>query len=543
MRQPTTSPARSPIQPSASAKKVYAPPPRGIDAFDIVVLIAFLSLSMWIVLVLIVRKTPEQVWTGTNGLYIGDQMQYLGWIRYSARHLLIGDPFVTTPSASAYLNPCLFISGLLARAGLGAWLAYLLWVPISAVALFFAVRALAHKLIDGTAQRRCALVIALFYVSPAAAIASVLHSEQSLFLTSFAREIWPGMYLWGYPLTAIAVASMVAALLSYARDRADGRLRGWAPCSALLCAWLQPWQGATILVIVVVSETYLWLRGSRNTMALPAVTLAATAAPLGYYLLLSHLDGTWALAGRVDRINSLPFWALAFTVLPLALCALFAYWRCPVRFEDVAVRVWPIGAFFVLWLMQLSGIGTFPKHALQGLSVPLAVLAVIGIGRLRRGDPAVRVILGSLVVALLVVPPLVWELDQATSTGVSTIFGAEPYLINKSEQAALTYLDRDPAGGAVLSTVYLGQIVPAETGRNTWVGIASWTPNYESRVDEANRLFLGQLTPSHAIHIVLSSRARFLLADCGHRANLSSALSSILESEQHFGCATLYQVK
>ena len=97
--------------------------------------------------------------------------------------------------------------------------------------------------------------------------------------------------------------------------------------------------------------------------------------------------------------------------------------------------------------------------------------------------------------------------------------------------------------GAVLSPVYLGQIVPAETGRNTWVGIYSWTPDYPMRVVRANQLFSGQLSPSASIDLVRSSGARFLLADCQHRFDLQSKLRSILQSEQHYGCATVYTIR
>ena len=56
-----------------------------MDAFDLVTLAAFLGVSMWTVGVLESQQTGLQSWTGTNGLYLGDQMQYLGWIRDSAQ--------------------------------------------------------------------------------------------------------------------------------------------------------------------------------------------------------------------------------------------------------------------------------------------------------------------------------------------------------------------------------------------------------------------------------------------------------------------------
>jgi len=91
--------------------------------------------------------------------------------------------------------------------------------------------------------------------------------------------------------------------------------------------------------------------------------------------------------------------------------------------------------------------------------------------------------------------------------------------------------------------VYLGQIVPAETGRPTWVGIYSFTPAYAERVDEATRLFSGQMTKVSAVSFVRSTGAKFVLSDCSHPQNLSSLLGSDLQATIHFGCASVYMVK
>ncbi len=419
-----------------------------------------------------------------------------------------------------------------------------MWVPVAAVALFLAARAYVHRLITGTARRRCALVLALFYLSPVAELAAHFHWNQLIFIQSMALVMWPGFYLWGYPFTAITIALMIGALLAYERDRRDGRVRLWAPTCALLCAWFQPWQGATVVVIVLVAEALLWRRNQRTFLALPATTVAAAAVPLGYYLLLSHLDASWALQGRVDFSQGLPLDDLLVTVLPLGFCAILAYRASRVTFQDFAVRVWPLGAYAILRFIQLAHVGTFPKSSLQGLSIPLAMLAVIGAGQLRLGLPAIaRVVLGAVVVAALIGPPVAWELDEARNIATPTVLGSAPFFISPSERDALNYLNMTPVKGAVLSPVYLGQIVPAETGRQTWVGRVSLTPHYQRRIMLADQLFSGKLSPSASVNLVRSTRARYLLADCQHRADLMPVLYPILQSERRFGCATVYTVR
>ena len=514
-----------------------------IDAFDLMVLVVFLALSMWTVAVLVAQETPQQLWTGTNGRYLDDQMQYLGWIRDSAEHFLIGNPFQTTESPRDFLNPGLAISGVLVRLGVGAWLSYLMWVPVAAVGLFVAARAYVRRLVARTAKRRCALVLALLYVSPVAALAARIHWNQLLYFQSFALEMWPGQYLWGYPFTAITVALMVGTLIHYERDRLVGRVRPCAPICALLCAWLQPWQGATVVLVVLVSEALLWRRDQRTSIVLPATTVAAAAVPLIYFLLLSHLDASWALSGRINFSQGLPSVDLLVTVLPLGVCAVLAYRGFPMTFQHLAVRIWPIGAFAILRFIQVAHVGTFPKHTLQGLSLPFAALAVIGAGRLRLGLPAnARAALGSVLVLVLIGPSVAWELNGARNFDTHTIFGSEPFYINPFEQEALNYLNTTPERGAVLSPVYLGQIVPAETGRKTWVGIISWTPNYQKRTLLANELFSGSLDSAKSVALIRSSHARFLLSDCQRNADLTKLLESVLVSARHFGCATVYQV-
>ncbi len=516
-----------------------------LDAFDSSVLAAFLLLSVLTVWTLMAKQSPQQLWTGTNGPYIGDQMQYLGWIRDSARHVLIGNPFRTTQSPNDYLHPGLAISGLLVRLGVSAWLSYLLWVPVAALALFAAARVYVRRLITGTAKRRCALTLCLFYISPMAELAARFHWSQLLLMQSLGLTMWPVSYLWGYPFTAVTVALMLIAFITYERDRNDGRVRPWAPACALFCAWLQPWQGAIVILVVVASEALLWLRQRQTPpLILASTTVGAGIIPLGYYFLLSHLDSSWALSGRVNFAQVLPSTDILLSVVPLGAGAVLAYSRSPGTFQDVAIRVWPFAAYGLLRFIQLAHVGTFPKDSLQGLSIPLAVLAVIGVSRLPLGLPSVaKVALGSVVVCALLGPPVLREVNAARALGVPTVFGPEPYLINPSESDALRFLNTAAGPGAVLSSVYLGQTVPAETGRRTWVGILSWTPNYNKRVVLAQELFSGNLTAPASVNLVLSSRVRLLLADCTSQANLSVLLEPIVQSVHRFGCAAVYTIR
>ena len=131
--------------------------------------------------------------------------------------------------------------------------------------------------------------------------------------------------------------------------------------------------------------------------------------------------------------------------------------------------LWPLAAFAVYLAV---GNGRF--HAFQGMSLPLAILAVRGWRRLgsRRG----LVTAAAAAVAVVTVAGLAYEIDTLTRS----IDGrTAPYTLRPDEARALRWLDGAPGEGGVLAPEYIGMAVPAWTGRRTWVGHHAWTPDYQ----------------------------------------------------------------
>ena len=56
-----------------------------IDAFDLAVVTVFVLVGLWTAVLLWAKSGPNHLWTGTNGRYLGDVIQYLGSIRSSYR--------------------------------------------------------------------------------------------------------------------------------------------------------------------------------------------------------------------------------------------------------------------------------------------------------------------------------------------------------------------------------------------------------------------------------------------------------------------------
>jgi len=271
------------------------------------------------------------------------------------------------------------------------------------------------------------------------------------------------------------------------------------------------------------------------------LTVVATGVPLLYYAYMSRKDASWELFTTLNRGDLYSWFAVAAAIGLLGVPAVLAYRHVGDTFQAVAVRVWPVAAIAVYAAMGITNKGTLPGHALQGLTVPLAVLAVVGFATVQFDLP--RVALAGLVLVLvgvLVVPGILRELHDARAVATNA---NSPFFVKDNEHDALEYLaDKDEPGG-VIAPVALGQVVPGLTARNTWVGLPSWTPDYALRVGVVDLLFSGKFAPPAAQQVVGDSGARFVLSDCAHRGvDLSAALRPILISTQRFGCATVYEV-
>jgi hypothetical protein len=314
-----------------------------------------------------------------------------------------------------------------------------------------------------------------------------------------------------------------------------------------LAATLHPWQGETLILLILVAELVrwrdlvLWWRTAQwRRLALPVLTVALTGLPLLYYLLLGHLDLSWKLA-RVQSKHAFPFTAIAIGIAPLALVALLGYrGRCESMLE-LLLRVWgPVA--IVIYVFSATGLSATPLHAFDGITIPLAVLAVKGVTRTSLGAlPRARLVAAGAI-AVGIVPANAYAL--ATAHTYVDPAGGNANFITHDEHAALRYLARNPDPGGVLTQFYLGEAVPGATGRRTFVGNCLWSePNCMPRSEAADALFRGQDTQAQAQALVRQSGARFLLASCAPHADLARRLGGLVVSTTHFGCAAVYELE
>ena len=514
-----------------------APPagrrPRGrIDRFELGVLVAFGAVSLWVLALDLFQVVVHgRVWTGTDGIYIVDQMQYLAWIRSASHHLLISNLFVLRSTPADYFQPAVAVSGGLAALGLAPSIALLLWKPVAVIATFVAFREYVHRTITGLWPRRLALLLSLFFGSFTIVYGSV----------SVLGDLFPGFLSWGYDFGLLALACMVGALLTYDRARA-GRRAAWLPgVLGALSSMLHPWNGEQLILLIVASELVLSRGVPRRgpQLKLPVLTLALTGLPLVYYLILGKADISWRLA-QLAGMHSFSLLSILIATAPLLIGAALAYRRRAASFLGLVTQLWPLAALAV-FLVSAAGFSAAPLHAFQGITLPLSVLAVQGV--LHRGWrrlPYVRWITAAVVLALTI-PATADELENARVLAAPTPGNAN--FILHDERRALDYLADIHQPGGVLTRSYLGATVPERTGRRTLIGDCLWSqPHCLQRSAFAQDLFDGEMTIAQARRFVRQSGAAFVLADCSTTADLRKLLRPMIISARHFGCATVYQL-
>jgi hypothetical protein len=530
-----------------------APARRGIDWFDLAVLAALAGLSMWVLVLDVYQVVAhDRTWTGTDGGYgLPDQMQHLAWVRDASSHLLVSNLFVLEDTPHNYLQPAVVVSAALAALGVPPWVALLLWKPAAVVMVFATVRTYVHRTVDGVGLRRAALVLALFFIGWGGLISRQLAepgSNTDLGWQFHTFDAWLAFWSWGYVFGLLSVATLAGALLAYGRGRAARRV-GWAaPTLAALTGWIHPWQGEVLILVLVVTEVVMAVRGDRPRLRVVAVTLLAAALPFAYYAGLRHTDPSWRAGQDIGR-HAWPIVMVLLTLLPLALPAAFTYRTRARTFLGSATRVWPLVAL-ALYLLNETPLGRGPTHILLGVTVPLAVLSVEGARWLSRRLHLRRAaVVGTALIAVLLIPPTLYAMKQRKDAlFLDAGVGGSANFVAPGERRALAFLDHDARPGGVIANVRLGTVVPALTGRHTYIGNYYWSRGYLDRLEFTDTLFNPKPERAsdfrRAVDRVTRMRAaRFVLADCRATADLRRELGPAVERAHRFGCATVYVLR
>jgi hypothetical protein len=476
--------------------------------------------------------TAHESMTGAAGPFPADQLQYLAWIRSSGEHVLAANGFDLGTGGHVFLQPMFLISGLLWRLGMDIAVSYLLWLPVTVAVLYIGFRRFIWDTLSEPMARAVTLVLALFFVTPA-----VLVAWTSTGLWTIAGELAPSSGLHGYFPGSIATGLLALFMVGLDRvldpppetGRVRGRYLGWTTAAGALMTWLHPWEGEVALLVILGLLLLARFRRSHLRLLVPAFGMAL---PLLYYLLLPRIDLAWKMAYlnspsiRPNPLLLIP--ALAPLVL-LGAPGLVGAERW--RPREQILWLWPLVALIAYFLTP--AVKDAP-HALEGMALPLLVLAARGWRRARL--PRWFAVAA---IALSTIPGLVYWFKLFHD---ALPYDPQALLLRADETKALAYLERTPAPGGVLASLRISAVVPAYTGRRTWIGEDTrWTPNYDGRFAAVSALFGEGLSSQAARNFLYQVGARYLLADCEPGFSVARP-EPLIVKQQHFGCVAVYQL-
>jgi hypothetical protein len=460
--------------------------------------------------------------TGGYGLHPGDQFQYLSWIRQAGEHGLIANRLDIGPAGHVFLQPMFLLSGIAWRAGASLPLTFLIWIPISALVMFAGFRAYVLRWFgdDGRAAA-AALVLAVFFSAPLTTLIDqlgMLPRSSRILLSLTSADVFAGRLTWGYPATALAMGLMAFSVLGTERiiessesgsasRRSLWRTVAWTGAAAALSSWLHPWQGATL--VLMIASLSAWARFRRPVWPL-SVVAAAALLPIVYYWVLPRIDPAWAIANRQNSLPWPPVWPIAVALGPLALCALLGVPLRPRTAGERLLILWPAVAVVTYVLVR-----SYPFHAMNAVTLPLAVLAVRAWPRLTRfrglHPLPCRWALALAAVGAVCVPGVVFSWRSLHAAFRSP---TPAYLLTATQRQALEWLQSHGKPGGVASEQIIGATVPVYTDRASWLGSDVWTRDSRKRNRLITRILTNMLPAKAARSALLHTGASYLLLTC-----------------------------
>jgi hypothetical protein len=462
------------------------------------------------------KATTSEQFMGLIGREnIDDNNVYLGLMRQAAEgHLLFTNNFTPEPNPPALFNFIYLALGRLAGAtGWSLDAVHRLFGAGSIVLLVLVTYAFIATAIRRPRYRRLALLLACFGVGFIwlARLAHRITGIESRTIDSWLVEMSVFHTMLVYPHFVFAAALMVASLLLLLRAERTGRLApalAGGVCGAVLAA-SHSFEAVVLLPAAVTWFLFDWMIRERVPAPRRWLCLGLiTALPLPVLLL-----NRWTLArepmwgnvvARLDFYTPDPFrLALGLGVSFFIVLLTFEGFLHPHRSAGERMAK--------AWLLVALALAYFPKfnwryHLLNGIQIPLAILATQGLRRtaframlLRRrrgaapwwwpvglrGRPGVLVAAG-LTVVLCCLSSVNLLLSYRYEAGQVT----EPTYMPTDEVTALDWMGREvPRDALVLSSYATGNYIPRLSGQRVFIGEDKLTESLDLRTADIDGFF------------------------------------------------------
>jgi hypothetical protein len=453
---------------------------------------------------------------------IPDHFQYFSWMRESRTQILVPNQLTPESSTPLLFNLLWWVLGRIeSLVGLSYATLYQITRLLAGAFTMIAVYWFCGLIFQNRGKRWTAFLVAVFasgigwlwvvykYLADVPNVPNpftIYTAEPNTFYTIMA-----------FPHFTIATG-LITVVFGYIllAQRSQNLRYAWVAAAVALFLSLQhAYDMFTIYGVIAMYGLLLWIRGRKFPVFMfktGIIVVLISVWPALQAFLITTADEVWR--GVLSQFDNAGAWTPPPYLLPflMGISWLLAIWaldiRTPWRERDdthLFLMAWFLSHFILIYIPL-----NFQIHLLSGWQVVIGVMATIGLyrrvlpllARLFKNLPPIRLAqVGTVLLLILILPTNLYLFGQRiidlrranneTSAPTTTIGGeAGVYFLTNGEVAAMQYLESQVASSdVVLSSLDIGQFVPALTGARSFLGHWAQTLDFYGKQKMVNDFF------------------------------------------------------
>jgi hypothetical protein len=442
-------------------------------------------------------------------LDVPDHGQYLSWWRSFQSTLLARNKLTPEPSQRVFFNLLWWMLAQVSRwTGLGYAAVYQAFRWIAGASFLWAVYRLIAQFVSQVIQRRAVFLLVTFGSGLGWLLVVAkytLTGGELLFpLDVYIAEGNSFLCILGYPHFAFAMTFIALTFEFIWRGWCEGRTRHMVTAGvlALLLGWMHAYD---LLIVYAVMGTFallVWWKRRAFPWRLfwgGVIVFALSCSGAVYSAILTTVDPLW------EKVLAQFANAGVYTPAPLHLVILFGFPLIVAVVAGIGLawkKRWSEENLFVMgWFVAGAALNYIPTdyqiHMLNSWQIPMVILATIGLfglapvvaTRIRNlnlsPDAAGRLVAAAFVLAVLPTNLYLWAwrfMDLARHD--------YPYYLSRDEVAALDWLrEHTSPDDVVLSSITVGQYVPALSGNTAFLAHWAQTVDFYDKSERVERFF------------------------------------------------------
>lgn len=313
-----------------------------------------------------------------------------------------------------------------------------------------------------------------------------------------------------HPINTVSMALLALIFRLVLQKRGAPALFG----AALVLSNIHTYDALPLIAALSVWAFWMTREGDRASLKCGLSAIAGALLPVIYQFVVFRGSEEFRVKALTVTAPP-PLIHLVLSFLPLLFCMA---WTRPVTRELPATRllwVWIVAVFSLIYVP--TSIFPFARKMMEGVQLPMCILAALGLSALISRFPARRTRL-ALAGAIILVPLLstaqVWSWTLANSAENNASrwkVWMPPLSITRGEAGALRILESQKETGAVLCLPFIGTYVPRATGKATYLGHWAETLHFGDKLGDADRFYKGRMTPPKARQFLTQHRIRWVI--------------------------------